>query len=187
MEACPSQTVGPFFSFGLTAGDLGRMAREGAAGKRIWLVIRVLDGDGLPVPDAMIELWQADANGKYPHPEDRQEKTADPAFSNFGRMGTDESGTCAFETVRPGAVPAPGAGLQAPHINVHVFARGILWHLMTRIYFAGDPDNHEDPILNLVPFDRRETLFASPDNDEPDTWNFDIYLAGAYETVFFEA
>lgn len=188
MEACASQTVGPFFSFALTADeDLGRMARDGASGERIFLVVRVLDGDGRPLPDAMIELWQADAGGKYPHPEDRQDKTPDPAFRNFGRLGTDESGACVFETVRPGPVPAPDGGWQAPHINVHVFARGILRHLMTRIYFAGDPANSEDPIFSLAPFERRETLLAAPDPEEPGAWNFDIYLAGAMETVFFEA
>lgn len=188
MEAYASQTLGPFFSFALTANlALGRMAGDGALGRRIWLVVRVLDGDGLPLSDAMVELWQADAGGKYPHPEDCQDKTPDPAFCGFGRMGTDDTGTCVFETVVPGRVPAPDAGWQAPHINVHVFGRGMLCHLMTRIYFAGEPANYEDPILNLVPLNRRDTLLASPDAEDPDTWNFDIHLAGIYETVFFEA
>jgi protocatechuate 3,4-dioxygenase alpha subunit len=188
LVACPSQTVGPFFDFALTADpSLGCMAADGARGERIRLAIRLFDGDGAPLPDAMIELWQADASGKYDHPEDRQEKSPDPAFRGFGRLGTDTSGLCAFHTVRPGAAPGPGGSAQAPHINVHVFGRGLLMHLFTRIYFADDPDNQRDPILNLVPEERRATLLAHPDPRIPGTWNFEIRLCGERETVFFDA
>ena len=188
LVTCPNQTVGPFFDFALTANAaLGCMAGDGARGERIRLAIRLLDGDGAPLPDAMIELWQADANGKYDHPEDRRQTAPDPAFCGFGRLGTDAAGLCAFHTVRPGAAPGPNGAPQAPHINVHVFGRGLLWHLFTRIYFAGDPANQRDPILNLVPEERRETLLARPDPRIAGTWNFEIRLCGDRETVFFDA
>jgi len=187
MPAFPSQTVGPFFHFALTTdAALGCLAREGARGERVHLVVRVFDGDGQPVPDAMIELWQADAGGKYEDPEDGQEIVPDPAFCGFGRLATDDCGVCRFETVRPGRVPGVSGALLAPHVNVNVFARGVLWHLFTRIYFAGDPANDEDAILALVPADRRETLLAGPDASVPGVWNFDVRLSGERETVFFD-
>ena len=188
MPVYPSQTVGPFFDFALTANPaLGCMAREGAIGERIHLVVRVFDGDGQPLPDAMIELWQADAAGIYQHPEDSRSAAPDPAFCGFGRLATDTCGVCRFETVRPGRVPGLHGALQAPHIDVNVFARGVLWHLFTRIYFAGDPANDEDEILALVPADRRATLLARRDAGVSPVWNFDVYLSGERETVFFEA
>ena len=183
----PSQTIGPFFHFALTTNeDLGCLARPGAKGERIRLACRVLDGDGALVTDAMIELWQADAGGRYNHPEDTQEKAADPAFRGFGRLHTNEDGACVFETVKPGRVPGRGATLQAPHVNVSVFARGLLNRLVTRIYFAGDAANQEDPVLALAPEDRRDTLMAHPDPEHPRVWNFEIYLCGERETVFFD-
>ncbi len=184
----PSQTVGPFFSFGLTAenSSVRCIAGPQAKGERVVLACRVLDGDGAPVPDAMIEIWQADANGKYNHPDDRQDKTVDPAFLGFGRMGTADDGNCSFETIKPGRVPGPGNVLQASHLNVAVFARGMLKQLYTRIYFDGDPANQEDPVLALVPEDRRETLIARPDPGSPGVWRFDLHLQGESETVFFD-
>src|SRR5579872_5614329 len=160
----PSQTVGPFFAFSLTAKPLGQMAG----------------------PDAIVELWQADASGKYEHPEDMQPRSPDPAFCGFGRLGTDEAGTCRFETIRPGRVPGLAGDQQAPHINVIVLARGMLSALFTRIYFADDPANAEDAALALVPEDRRSTLLAQPDAAQPGVWNFDIHLSGDRETVFFD-
>lgn len=150
------------------------------------LACRVLDGDGAPVPDAMIEIWQADTNGKYNHPDDRQDKIVDPAFLGFGRMGTADDGSCSFETIKPGRVPGPGNVLQAPHLNVAVFARGMLKQLYTRMYFDGDPANREDPVLALVPEDRRETLIARPDSGRPGVWRFELHLQGEHETVFFD-
>ena len=174
-----SQTVGPFFNFGLTANpDLGRIAGPDVEGEHIRLLIRVLDGDGAPTPgDSMIELWQADSSGSYAGSE---------AFHGFGRLETDTAGCCAFETVRPGRAPGPDGGLQAAHINVVIFARGLLRHLHTRIYFDGDPANAEDPVLALVPSERRATLFARPFDSDRGTWHFDIVLQGAEETVFFD-
>jgi len=183
----PSQTVGPYFHLGLTTGRFsGCLAGPEAKGERILLKCRVLDGDGALVNDALIEVWQANANGKYYHPEDTQEKPADPAFCGFGRMATAEDGSCSFETIKPGRVPGNGNALQAPHLNISVFARGVLKRLATRVYFAGDPGNEEDPVLALAPEERRGTLLAQPDPTHPGVWQFDIHLCGERETVFFD-
>jgi len=183
-----SQTVGPFFNFGLTTDPrIGVLAREGAEGTRIRLSFRVLDADGKPTPgDSMIEIWQADAQGRYPHPEDPRGGAADPAFSGFGRLETNEDGRCVFETVKPGRVLEPDGAAQAPHVNVAVFARGLLKQLVTRLYFAGEAANAEDAVLSLAPAERRETLLADPLAGQPDTWHMDIRLQGEGETVFFD-
>ena len=186
--ASGSQTVGPFFNFGLTPdASLGKMARDGALGTRIWLSLRLLDGDGVPVAgDGMIELWQADANGKYNHPEDPRETAPDPNFFGFGRLETSGEGICVFETVKPGPIPGPGGVMHAPHVNVAVFARGLLKPACTRVYFEGEPGNETDPVLAFVPAERRKTLIALPDAAKPDHWHLDIRLQGNGETVFFE-
>jgi protocatechuate 3,4-dioxygenase alpha subunit len=183
----PSQTIGPFYHFGLTANPaLGCLTRPEAKGVHIRIRIGLLDGDGSPVPDGLIELWQADAAGKYEHPEDTQELAPDPAFCGFGRLATDEDGRCIFETVYPGRVSDGRGGCQASHINVSVFARGLLGRLCTRVYFEGDSALKEDPVLALVPEDRRQTLLARPDPSQPGEWTFDICLQGEQETVFFD-
>jgi protocatechuate 3,4-dioxygenase alpha subunit len=171
--ATASQTVGPFFHL---AGnmDLGCVARPGVPGERIRLTCRIIDGDGVPVPDALIELWQADASGTY----------GDPAFGGFGRLASDENGVCTFETVRPGGAAGQGGVSQAPHINLILFARGLLKHLYTRIYFAGDPANEDDAILAMIPVERRATLIAQA--AAPDAWDFEIHLCGDRETAFFD-
>lgn len=184
----PSQTVGPFFHLGLMYGeDTGRLARREAEGEHIRLAVRILDAEGAGVPDAMVELWQADANGRYNHPDDAQDEVSDRAFRGYGRLGSDKNGEMVFETVRPGRVPGVAGTLQAPHINVHIFSRGILRHLSTRIYFALEPANAEDAILGLVPPARRSTLMAHPDPQQPGTWRIDFHLCGEGETVFFDA
>jgi protocatechuate 3,4-dioxygenase alpha subunit len=184
----PSQTVGPYFSLGLTQShSVPRIAGAEAAGERVWLQCRVLDGDGLPINDAMIEIWQADSHGRYHQaPRDQPKQPADPACPGFGRVGSNEDGICEFETVKPGRVPGPDKIVQAPHLSLAVFARGILLQLYTRIYFAGDPANDQDPVLALVPAERRETLIARPDSQRPGGWRFDIHLCGEKETVFFD-
>jgi protocatechuate 3,4-dioxygenase, alpha subunit len=184
----PSQTVGPFFQLHLTAEKqcVACIAAPEAKGERVRLSCRVLDGDGLPVNDAMIEIWQADAEGRYNSPEDPNCKAADPACGGFGRLGTHEDGRCEFETIKPGRVPGPKNILQAPHLTVAVFGRGLLKQLHTRIYFAGDPANPEDPVLKLVPEERKQTLMAQPDPARPGHWRFDIHLQGNDETVFFD-
>lgn len=186
--AAPSQTVGPFFHLGLTYGEnAGQLASPQAKGENVRLAIRVLDAEGAGVPDALVELWQADANGKYNHPDDLQDKIPDPAFRGYGRLGSDKNGEVIFETVRPGRVPGVDGALQAPHVNVHVFSRGVLRHLSTRIYFDGEPSNGEDAILRLVPPVRRNTLIAHADPQRPGTWRIDFHLCGDAETVFFDA
>lgn len=183
----PSQTVGPFFHLGCTdPASVGSLVTAATKGEHIRLTCRVLDGDGAPVPDAMIEIWQANAEGRYNHPEDDQQKAIDPSFIGFGRLATDENGRCTFATIKPGRVPGNNGALQAAHINVSVFARGVLKRLPTRIYFAGDPANAEDPVLALAPADRHGTLLAQTEAARPDEWQFDIHLCGDNETVFFD-
>jgi protocatechuate 3,4-dioxygenase alpha subunit len=183
----PSQTVGPYFHLGLTdKHTVECLVSPNAKGERVWITCRVLDGDGAPVDDAMLEVWQADFGGKYNHPDDLQNKQADPGCRGFGRLGTAADGNCQFETIRPGSVPGIGGTPQAPHLNLAVFARGLLRHLYTRIYFAGDPANEKDPVLALVPQERRATLIAQPDPSRARHWHFDIHLCGGQETIFFD-
>lgn len=182
----PIGPIGPFYHFALTPGweggdrSAGVMAGPDTKGARITLRIRVLDRDAAPVTNGMIELWQADAGGKYNHPADTQPGAADPSFHGFGRLATDDAGLCIFETVKPGRVES-----QAPHVNISIFAPGLLRPVMTRFYFDGDPANASDQVLNLVPADRRPTLLARP-GAEAGTWHFDVYLQGPCETVFFD-
>ncbi len=180
----PSQTVGPYLHLGLTDGrSISRVAGEEPKGERASLTFRVLDGDGAPVPDAMIELWQADSEGNYVH----SNSSADgPTFGGFGRLATSQDGSCTFETIRPGRVPGLDGTVQAPHINVSILGRGILKRLSTRVYFAGDPANAADPVLALVPENRRATLLAQPDPARNGNWIFEVNLRGAGETVFFD-
>lgn len=169
--ATPSQTVGPFFHFGISPDErLGSLA-DSVVGERVHLRLRVIDGAGMPLPDALLELYQANAAGEY----------GAPGFSGFGRLATHADGVCVFETVRPGRV----AG-QAAHINVCLFARGLLRHLYSRVYFAGDPDLEADPILALVPAGRRGTLLATPAAGASGSWEWTIHLQGTHETVFFD-
>jgi protocatechuate 3,4-dioxygenase, alpha subunit len=185
----PSQTVGPFFHLGLDRPEWGDLTRGNPAGERIAIEGRVIDGDGAPVPDAMIELWQANASGRYNHPEDRQDdKPLDPNFRGFGRVATDGEGRFRVVTIKPGPVPGRGNALQAPHINVAVSARGMLIHLYTRIYFADEPLNAGDPLLSSIDDAKvRGTLVARPTGaGNPPAWHFDIVLQGENETAFLE-
>ena len=192
----PWQTVGPFFHYALPwwgGADLTGQSDIGAApsrlvghhpalshspggpmpaGEPIDIIGRVLDGAGEIVSDALIEIWQADAEGQY-----------GGAFAGFGRAPTDEAGTFHFRTIRPGPVAGPGNRLQAPHIAVGVLGRGLLKRLVTRLYFSDSPQNESDPILDLVPVERRPTLIAHRDGE---VWRFDIVLSGPNETVFFD-
>jgi protocatechuate 3,4-dioxygenase alpha subunit len=180
----PSQTVGPFLHLGLTdTRSISRVANDGEKGERLRLTFRVLDGDAVPVPDAMIELWQADSEGNFAHPDSSADGAA---FRGFGRLATAEDGSCTFETIRPGCVPGTNKTFQAPHINVSILGRGILKRLSTRVYFAGEPANATDPVLILVPESRRATLLAHPDPARTDHWIFDVRLRGDGETVFFD-
>jgi protocatechuate 3,4-dioxygenase alpha subunit len=183
-----SQTIGPFFSPSLLRDDARRnvLAQPDTAGERIRIEGRVLDGDGLPVTDALVEIWQANAHGRYNHPADTGSAALDPTFAGFGRSGTDEDGGYWFETVKPGRVPFDDRRFQAPHIVVTVFARGLLNHAVTRLYFGDDPATRDDPVLLRVPAERRPTLLATRhQTDGQPVYRFDINLQGEAETVFF--
>lgn len=180
----PSQTIGPFFAYALTPRAYGgselateQVAGEGVAGERIRIEGTVFDGDGAPVGDAMIETWQADAEGRF-HAD------GNAGFTGFGRAETSAEGGFFIETIRPGALPGPNGTTQAPHLTVSVFARGLLIRLATRIYFDDEPGNAQDPVLALVPAERRDTLIAK--RGAGGVFRFDIRLQGEDETVFFD-
>lgn len=197
----PSQTVGPFFHHALlrpldgTPGTdgIGTLDPEGVAGTPVVVTGQVLDGAGDPVTDAMVEVWQADGAGRFRHPRDARSGDVPDGFVGFGRVATDGSGTYRITTAMPGTVPGPGGTTQAPHLNVHVFARGLLDRLATRIYLpagaAAEAALDADPVLAAVPADRRRTLIAQPDGtaDGATAFRHDIVLQGAAETVFFDA
>ena len=211
-----SQTVGPFFHDGLLRTDARRtlLASPESIGERIRIAGHVYDGNGVGVPDAMIEIWQANHYGRYNHPADQRELPLDPAFHGFGRAATDAAGgyatnvAKAFQDAGINARAGPGGQgvhgqvgvegqmrapcfvddqrLQAPHICVAVFARGLLNHLLTRLYFADEPANADDPVLQLVPADRQTTLLARRASaDGAVAYHFEIVLQGVGETVFF--
>ena len=187
MKQTPSQTIGPFFAFGLIRKGENIVARESVEGQRIRIEGRVFDGEGKIVPDAMIEIWQANAYGRYNHPEDKQEKPLDPAFAGFGRAGTDDNGVYWFDTIKPGPVPGPGDSPRAPHLNLTVFARGMLLHVFTRIYFDDEPANEADSVLSRVEEGRRGTLVARREKSgDKAVYRVDIHLQGENETVFFD-
>jgi len=187
----PSQTVGPFFAYGLTPEQYGYpsltsiasgdLRTPEVAGEAIRIEGQVFDGAGEVVSDAMIEIWQADPQGRYAHPADK--RGGNVGFTGFGRCGTgtDPESRFVFDTVKPGAVEEG----TAPHINVVVFMRGLLSHLYTRIYFADEAAaNGRDPVLLSVPAERRDTLIAQPSEDG--VYRFDIHMQGDKETVFFD-
>lgn len=186
----PSQTVGPYFAMILARDGDERLVTEKTPGEHIRIVGVLLDGHRNPIEDGLIEIWQADAAGRYRHPLDgRDDPPLDPGFTGFGRAQTRfEDGTFEFHTIKPGPVPARDAGQQAPHINVIVQARGMLNPSFTRLYFADEAEANEgDPVLNAVPPDRRGTLIAPRDDggDVP-VYRFDIRFQGADETVFLD-
>ena len=193
LKQTPSQTVGPFFAYGLTPEQYGYPFRSLAGpilvdsdtpGERIRITGRVLDGEGNPVPDAMIEIWQANAEGRYAHPADQ--RGSNVRFKGFGRCGTgtDPENRFAFETIKPGPI---GDG-QAPHVNVIVFMRGMLSHVYTRIYFADEAEaNAHDRVLASIDEARRDTLIAAREMTPGGAvYRFDLHMQGPDETVFFD-
>jgi protocatechuate 3,4-dioxygenase alpha subunit len=184
--ASTSQTIGPFFAIGLTRLKQDNLVGEGVSGERVTIAGRMLDGDGEPVPEGLVETWQANAHGKYAHPEDDQNKSLETGFKGYGRVMTDDQGRFQFTTIKPGSVPAPDGKTQAPHIAVSVFARGLERRLVTRIYFPDEPSNSSDFALNLVEPERRETLVAKKVADKSGMLEWDILLQGPGETVFFD-
>ncbi len=184
LYATGSQTVGPYLHIGLDWLNTANIAGKQVAGERFSIQGRLLDGDGAPVSDGLIEIWQANSHGKYAHPEDGQKKPLEKGFRGFGRIPTDAKGGFRFSTVKPGRVPGPGGRPQAPHLVVTVFMRGLLKHLATRMYFPDDPANRDDALLKLVPPARRPTLIARRKGRSVLEWN--ILLQGKGETVFFD-
>ena len=191
----PSQTIGPFFAVGLLWADGPDVVGAGTPGA-VRIGGRVLDGAGDPVPDALVETWQADPQGCFAHPDDPRGLggsggppgwspggSGDGGFRGFGRCPTDAQGRWAVRTLKPGPVPAPDGGTEAPHLDVSVFARGLLGRVVTRIYFPDEAEaNAADPLLGAIPDPRlRERLVAVPDSDG---LRFDIHLQGELETPF---
>jgi protocatechuate 3,4-dioxygenase alpha subunit len=201
-EITPSQTLGPFFAYGLTPDGRNKWDPNGryswketvgdnlitpdATGQKICVEGRVTDGDGMPINDAMIEIWQADAQGRYAHARGELPRP-NAKFTGFGRSATDKGGVYSFATIKPGAVPGANGKLQAPHIVVCIFSRGMLRQIYTRLYFSDEAANAADAVLSLVPADRRGTLIAhkKAGGDAP-VYRFDIRLQGDNETVFFD-
>ncbi len=186
LPATTSQTVGPFFQLGCAALYRTELAGPGVSGERVTIQGRVLDGDGLAVPDAVLEVWQADAAGEYAQRVELEAKDSEGAFFGFGRIPTDADGIFRFSTIKPGSVSGPNGTRQAPHILVSVFARGLLTRLITRIYFPEDPSIESDYVVRKVEAERRGTLMAwsISNNREVREWN--VILQGKDETVFFD-
>ena len=179
----PSQTVGPYLAIGLHWPDGPFVVPQGTPGA-VWLRGRVLDGDGRPVTDALVETWQADPAGRFDHPDDPR-GAAPPSVPGFRAFGRSETltGEYAVLTVKPGRLPDGEGGLQAPHVDVSVFARGLLDRVVTRLCFADETRaNAEDPVLKALPEDARRTLLAEP---TADGYRLDIVLQGSGETTFF--
>jgi protocatechuate 3,4-dioxygenase alpha subunit len=173
-----SQTAGPYWHM-IDFPEWADLLRPGSgnedvAGERIALTGRITDGDGAPVVDALVEIWQAGPDGAF-----------EEGFHGFGRCATDDRGEFRFATLKPGPVPGRGNAIQAPHIQLAIFARGLMRHLVTRAYFEGEALNASDPVLSLVEDPaRRATLLAKPAGDG--SWRFDIRLQGEAETVFLD-
>ncbi len=189
----PSQTVGPYFAYGLTPAGryewndafTNNLVTADVTGERIRIEGQVFDGDGKPVNDCMLEIWQADAQGRFADPQDKR-ALPNSKFRGFGRCGTGANGEYAFDTIKPGTVPDPDGKPQAPHILVAVFARGMLLQTYTRIYLEGEAANAADPVMALVPANRRDTLIAKRMPGGSAAFRFDIHLQGDKETVFFD-
>jgi protocatechuate 3,4-dioxygenase alpha subunit len=200
LQETASQTAGPYVHIGLIPNQAGFdifennfsnvMVTPQTKGERITIEGRVIDGTGTPLRDALVEIWQANAEGKYNHPADTQAKEVDPTFRGWGRAGSNfETGVYTFETIKPGAVPGRHGRRMAPHINVWIVARGINIGLNTRMYFEDEAAaNEADPVLNIIEQEvRRKTLLAKRTTRDGGTiYTFDIYLQGPNETVFFD-
>jgi protocatechuate 3,4-dioxygenase, alpha subunit len=180
-----SQTVGPFFSIGLCPRTLNQLVPSGRSADAQVITIsgQVLDGDGKGIPDAILEIWRADENGEYSNFGD---SAAEGQPVGFARIATNDGGQFDFRTIKPGSAKSDDGQTNAPHLVVLIFMRGLLRHLLTRIYFPLEPANAADPILQVVPADRRHTLIAerAKDNESGLSWN--VRLQGDAETVFFD-
>ena len=187
----PSQTVGPFYAYGLTPNGkyawndafTNNLLTPDVTGDKIRIEGVIYDGAGKLVPDAVLEIWQADAQGRFADPQDSR-GLSNSSWRGFGRSGTTDAGEYSFDTVKPGAVPGIDGKDQAPHIVMAVFGRGMTMQSMTRIYFEDEAATADDAVMNLVPADRRATIIAK--KTAPGVYRFDIHLQGANETVFFD-
>ena len=180
----PPQTVGPFFGILVPQRGTLTLMEDQTPGQRVVVEGSVRDGAGRPVPDALVEIWQANANGLCNHPDDPRSAGPDTTFDGFGRIHADADGGFTIDTIKPGPVPGPDGEPQAPHLVVGLFARGLLTRLVTRIYFDDEPSNAQDMILRQVPADRRSTLIAA--RRAEGSYRCEIALQGARETVFFD-
>jgi protocatechuate 3,4-dioxygenase, alpha subunit len=185
LEPSGSQTVGPYFTIGLDYLISNAVPEPAIGAEAITIHGRVLDADGMPVPDAMLEVWQADPSGRYTSDERAAVVNKPTELPGFARLVTDDQGTFRFTTAKPGGVPFGDGRLQAPHIVVLLFMRGLLRHLITRMYFPDEPANETDPVLQLLPEDRRNTLIARRDPQSVELLEWNILLQGDAETVFF--
>jgi protocatechuate 3,4-dioxygenase, alpha subunit len=184
LRTTASQTVGPYLHIGLTWLVTDNLVGPDVTGDPVTIDGRITDADGKPVDDALVEIWQANVRGRYDHPDDTRNIPLEPGFRGFGRVPTNAAGAFRITTIKPGPVPAPGGGMQAPHINVLIFMRGMLRELRTRLYFPDEPANASDPVLARVPAQRRGTLIATPRGSGTLGWN--VVLQGPDETVFFD-
>ena len=191
----PSQTIGPFAAPCLTPNEQGKttyawlqlvngnLVTPDAVGDRIRIEGKMFDGQGVPVDGILFEIWQADGQGRFAHPRDP--RRTNTSFKGFGRVESNMDGSFTFDTVKPGRVPGPNGTMQAPHVVVAIHMRGVLSHLFTRIYFSDEASNAEDPILQLVPADRRDTLIAKRDASGA-VYRIEFRIQGDRETVFFD-
>ena len=198
LKETASQTAGPYVHIGLIPQQAGFdifeknfgnvLVTPETQGERIRIEGRVFDGLGEPLRDVLVEIWQANAAGKYNHPADRQDKPIDPHFRGWGRAGSDfETGLYSFETIKPGPVPGTNGATQAPHILIGFYSRGLLTHLYTRLYFSDEAANASDTVLALVPADRRDTLIAKKEQRDGTTvYRLDLSFQPEHETVFFD-
>ncbi|WP_312253289.1 protocatechuate 3,4-dioxygenase subunit alpha [Stenotrophomonas sp.] len=182
-QSTPWQTVGPYYRLGLEPLYRVEIAPAQAQGERVQVQGQVFDGEGVPVSDAVLEIWQADAQGIYAHAEDPRCDDHDPSFDGWGRVPTDDQGRFVFSTVKPGRVPGLRGEAQAPHLVVLVFMRGLLQATRGRIYFSDEASNGDDAILALVPAERRHTLVAQAQGQG--VYHWDVRMQGPDETVFF--
>jgi protocatechuate 3,4-dioxygenase alpha subunit len=183
LQTTPSQTVGPYFRIGVEPLYCDDVAGAEAVGERISVSGSIVDGDGAPVTDAFIEIWQADAGGIYRHAEDPRAAGASTAFVGFGRVAMDEQGQFRFSTIKPGRTPGPDGKLQAPHLAVMIYMRGILKPVLTRLYFSDEAAANDcDPVLALVPEARRSTLIAARDGAG---YAWHVRMQGEHEIVAF--
>jgi len=182
----PSQTVGPFFSIGFSWLERTNLATEFTDQPPITIHGGVFDGDGQPVPDAVLEIWQADSRGRYAGPDQPAALSMPTSFFGFGRVPVNDRGEFRFSTIKPGGVPGTDGRPQAPHLELSIFMRGLLRRLVTRLYFPDEPANASDSVLALVPVPRRSTLIAQKDSCGEDCLRWDVHLQGNHETVFFD-